>query len=462
MLEIAKLELAPKFYYKAVPVLTPHVYRLADLTNTSEYVLLPGEATMYLGTDFVGQTKLPLVADRRAVHRRVRRRPAAAGAAASWSTRPATTQGGNQVLTFEYRILLSSYKTDAGEGAGVGPAAARRGRQTIAVTLTKPKPELSKDPLYVRDEQPKNLLRWDVKVDPKQNGEKALAIDYEFKHGAGQEREHRRRSWRSNVTGKVHQSALVAGPQDTGIGLDRLLGHHLCDTASSTRSGGRVMPKARIVVVEDEPAIRRGVSDALRLTGYDVTEAADGAAGLQEAVVRRGRSGPARPAAAQAGRAGRAGRAAAGLPDPAGHHADRPRQRGRPRPRAEDGGRRLRRQAVLRPGAARPRRGGAAADAASRRPTCRPSSSAAATIDLHRREVRWSDGERCDLSETEAALLKYLVGNRERAVSREELLGRVWGIGTAGLETRAVDMHVARLRAKLKDPSGRGPRRRRS
>ena len=41
------------------------------------------------------------------------------------------------------------------------------------------------------------------------------------------------------------------------------------------------MPKARIVVVEDEPAIRRGVVDALRLTGYDVTEAADGAAGLR-------------------------------------------------------------------------------------------------------------------------------------------------------------------------------------
>ena len=42
------------------------------------------------------------------------------------------------------------------------------------------------------------------------------------------------------------------------------------------------MPKARIVVVEDEPAIRRGVADALRLSGYEVTEAPDGAAGLTE------------------------------------------------------------------------------------------------------------------------------------------------------------------------------------
>src|SRR4051812_72866 len=41
-----------------------------------------------------------------------------------------------------------------------------------------------------------------------------------------------------------------------------------------------MVTKARIVVVEDEPAIRRGVSDALRITGYDVAEAADGHSGL--------------------------------------------------------------------------------------------------------------------------------------------------------------------------------------
>src|SRR6059058_4632589 len=40
----------------------------------------------------------------------------------------------------------------------------------------------------------------------------------------------------------------------------------------------------RIVVVEDEPAIRRGVVDALRASGYTVAEAADGERGLEEAV----------------------------------------------------------------------------------------------------------------------------------------------------------------------------------
>ena len=35
------------------------------------------------------------------------------------------------------------------------------------------------------------------------------------------------------------------------------------------------MPKARIVVVEDDSAIRRGVVDVLRATGYEVAEASE-------------------------------------------------------------------------------------------------------------------------------------------------------------------------------------------
>src|SRR5256885_15110246 len=44
------------------------------------------------------------------------------------------------------------------------------------------------------------------------------------------------------------------------------------------------MSAPRVLVIEDEPAIRRGVADALRATGYEVAEAADGVQGLEEAV----------------------------------------------------------------------------------------------------------------------------------------------------------------------------------
>ena len=78
-----------------------------------------------------------------------------------------------------------------------------------------------------------------------------------------------------------------------------------------------------------------------------------------------------------------------------------------------------------------------------------------ATIDLQRREIRWSRRERGELSLTEAAILNFLLNHQDRAVSRDELLTNVWGLSPDGLETRTIDMHIARLRTKLRDPSGK-------
>jgi DNA-binding response OmpR family regulator len=71
--------------------------------------------------------------------------------------------------------------------------------------------------------------------------------------------------------------------------------------------------------------------------------------------------------------------------------------------------------------------------------------------------VRYEDGGRTELSERERELLRYLVVNPGRAISRDEILQRVWRIDPRGLSTRTIDMHVARLREKLRD-SGDDPR----
>ncbi|RPI80052.1 MAG: winged helix family transcriptional regulator, partial [Planctomycetaceae bacterium] len=71
-------------------------------------------------------------------------------------------------------------------------------------------------------------------------------------------------------------------------------------------------------------------------------------------------------------------------------------------------------------------------------------------IDLDRLEVRFPRG-RTELSEREAELLRYLAANAGRAVSRDELLRRVWGLDPQGVTTRTIDMHVTRLREKLHD-----------
>jgi DNA-binding response OmpR family regulator len=62
------------------------------------------------------------------------------------------------------------------------------------------------------------------------------------------------------------------------------------------------------------------------------------------------------------------------------------------------------------------------------------------------------DGSTIRLTRREFELLRFLVQNRNRVVSRERLLERVWGYDRM-VETRSVDVHVGRLRAKL-GPAG--------
>ena len=56
-----------------------------------------------------------------------------------------------------------------------------------------------------------------------------------------------------------------------------------------------------------------------------------------------------------------------------------------------------------------------------------------------------------DLSEKELDILNYLRMSAGRVVTRDELLQQVWKLDSKRLETRTVDMHIARLRQKLED-----------
>lgn len=71
------------------------------------------------------------------------------------------------------------------------------------------------------------------------------------------------------------------------------------------------------------------------------------------------------------------------------------------------------------------------------------------TVNTALREVS-RDGKPIELTLKEYDLLLYLLKNRSRVVSREELLTKVWGIDFVG-ETRTLDMHIGTLRKKLSD-----------
>lgn len=68
-------------------------------------------------------------------------------------------------------------------------------------------------------------------------------------------------------------------------------------------------------------------------------------------------------------------------------------------------------------------------------------------INLLEHTVR-KEGKEVLLKPMEFELLCVLAKNKNIAISREELLRRVWGVDYVG-ETRTVDVHIGQLRKKL-------------
>jgi|FLOH01.1.fsa_nt_gi two-component system, OmpR family, alkaline phosphatase synthesis response regulator PhoP len=207
----------------------------------------------------------------------------------------------------------------------------------------------------------------------------------------------------------------------------------------------------RILVIEDDAAVRRGVVDALGFHGYETSEAVDGPSGLEKALAATPdlvlldvmlphmdgfcvldnlrRKAPGLPVILLTARGAEVDRIR-GLRAGADDYVVKPFSPLELLARVE---------AVLRRSAERTQVTSEVVDIGGRR------------IDFARRLARLQDGTEIELTERESELLAFLVANPDRAIAREELLRYVWKINPKGLETRTVDMLVARLRERLGD-----------
>ncbi len=208
------------------------------------------------------------------------------------------------------------------------------------------------------------------------------------------------------------------------------------------------MSQPTVLVIEDDTPIRRGLVDALQFAGYAVLEAADGRRGAVLAieatidlvlldVMLPGRDGfsildelrrsrPTLPVIMVTARGGEDDRVR-GLVNGADDYIIKPFSARELLARVE---------AVLRRSPERP------SDVRSIR-------LGNTIVRLDRGEIVEGGAARSTLSQRECGILRYLAANAGRAIARDELLHRVWGIDPRGVETRTVDMHVARLRDKL-------------
>ena len=209
--------------------------------------------------------------------------------------------------------------------------------------------------------------------------------------------------------------------------------------------------KRLILVIEDDSAIRQGIVDMLDFQGYDVREAGDGRTGMDMALrspcdlilldlILPGNDGlkileelrksrPTLPVIIMTARGAENDRVK-GLKMGADDYVVKPFSVRELMARVE---------AVLRRSPDRPL-------------DIRMIELPDGSVDLERREAVFSDGTRRELSERDVELLRYLALNSGRAVSRDEIMERIWRLNPRAIvETRTIDMQMARLREKLRD-----------
>ena len=207
--------------------------------------------------------------------------------------------------------------------------------------------------------------------------------------------------------------------------------------------------KLPILVVEDEAAIRTGLCDLLAFRGYAPTAVETGEDGLRHALAESyalvlldlmlpGMSGfdvcrelraerPEQPILILTAR-GAEEDVLEGFRRGADDYVTKPFSLSELMARVE---------ALLRRSGRLPRSEAVAFDFAGWRvdPAARTASNGSGTVELTRREIE---------------MLSLFARERGRIVSRRALLAEVWGMSrTANIQTRTVDMHVAKLRRKM-------------
>ena len=210
------------------------------------------------------------------------------------------------------------------------------------------------------------------------------------------------------------------------------------------------MYQQRILVIEDDTAIREGIVDALKMSGYAVSQAEDGDLGLDLAItsdcdlvlldlILPGLDGleilreiratrPTLPVVILTARGEESDRVT-GLRMGADDYVVKPFSLKELLARVE---------AVFRRSPERPS-------------DVRQIRIPDGLVHFQRREIRYDDGMRCELTQLESELLRYLICNAGRAISRKEILSRVWRLDPTGIDTRTIDMTIARLREKMRE-----------
>ncbi len=178
LVTIARIDAGAAFCFVATPLLTDYVYLQAEMVNDSDTILLPGPASLYRGSDFVGKGEMPLVTMGEkftagfGVDSQIQ-------VTREFKDKKIETLWGNRVDTYHYRIALQNYKKT--------PVPLRllerlpyTEDETLAISDLESSVPLSNNAEYAAHLKDKGILRWDLTLAPDTTGEKATVVTYSY------------------------------------------------------------------------------------------------------------------------------------------------------------------------------------------------------------------------------------------------------------------------------------------
>ena len=171
---IASIEMESESYRVAVPMLTDKIFIQSEVKNTSPYILLPGDASIFYGSDYVGKTNLESVTPNETfeINLGVDEMMTAKRTLVEKQTGNTGLFGSGKQTTFDYRIELSNgNKSDI--DTRVWDRMPVSQNEKIEIALLGSSIPLSTNQSYLDDDRKQGILRWDLNVPGNSTGEYA-------------------------------------------------------------------------------------------------------------------------------------------------------------------------------------------------------------------------------------------------------------------------------------------------
>jgi uncharacterized protein (TIGR02231 family) len=185
---IASIETSAQQYLISVPMLTDRVFTRSEATNKSDYILLPGRASIFHGSDYVGKTSLSTISPNETFPIDLGIDPSITATRTLVEKTTTTTGlfGSGKKTVYEYQIKISN-----GSNKPISLRVFDRipisQNEKIEITLDTVSTPLSTDAEYLKTERPQGILRWDLTIPANLTGDQSFSMTWQVTVARGKD-----------------------------------------------------------------------------------------------------------------------------------------------------------------------------------------------------------------------------------------------------------------------------------